>query len=254
MASIGNWFHRTRDSATRALFSPWLLPFLLVALCDDAVWVTANNDCIHRRLDTWGLHSAMRDEWAPYSYGASATVETDGSIRLIAHDETVENEALDDQLEDMLRTDGVVGLDYVASHRRCGLWAVTRNVKSRRIDVFDLSDPQDGPALQRAFIQHLVVTGVDRSAAELFASGHSKDVSIVWCGYVHDALAFTVFSAAFASVVLCVRRGIKSATGERRLSAGRCPKCNYPLPENAVVTCPECGWRSQLDTRRDHGP
>lgn len=222
----------------------WSLGFILAAmavLIAQSAWILSDNDCLHRRLDKLGFHSAVRGEWAPYIYSATVLRDSDGSIIVVSNELGAEEGLLTDG-STAQQHQTIAYLSYFVNNRRCGFWAVTQVVKTRSIAIDGNEQLEERGALQQACVEHLAASGEDKSASDLLPTGRAREVKAVWSGYVHNLGAGIFLTALLFSIVQTIRRGLVTAIRQRRVAANRCALCGYPLSESQHGGCPECGW------------
>jgi hypothetical protein len=144
---------------------------------------------------------------------------------------------------------------------RSGFWAITREITTTTITIFELSPTSEVTSEDAGVVRALIVealwpdwgSAVDGVAiATLRRSmgmycARDESTRIVWSGYFQDAVAMAVFGALLYSLSSMRQwpAWIRSVTNRRaaRLARGICPACGYDLTGLREPVCPECGER-----------
>ncbi len=89
--------------------------------------------------------------------------------------------------------------------------------------------------------------GGEGRAADLTASAAaaSSPGSLVRPSALLVALGVLLLGTVF---VTAISSGADALRRRRRLRAGQCPRCRYPLAPGGSSACPECGWRRPAPT------
>ena len=136
-----------------------------------------------------------------------------------------------------------VGLDQ--SSRASGFWAITTQTRGFNINAqfgsaFNEFDKREAREL---YINEMVSPEWAESPRllERLRRENFSISTIVWSGYLHNAVALGVFGLLLVSLVWVPRTPgyFRERRGARRLRRGLCPRCGYPI--RGLVTCPECG-------------
>lgn len=148
--------------------------------------------------------------------------------------------------------DGVTPLDGVCVFqdmpRRFGVWALTREV----VQVMVLGAEQLSP-VELTQVQPVTLRAIDsmEDGPQLFARSYNllsrgvwSETRVLWGGYIHNAFAMLPASILVAGTGLWLMGLWKGERARRRVQAGLCPQCRYPLPVPAA-RCSECGRASE---------
>lgn len=193
------------------------------------------------------MHPTARGWWPDglYTYEAVAMRESDGSI-LVLGDSDRERLGEDRFFKTQARffdDPGYCGLALFDRTSPRGLWAATKEVRSRRVYMDHNGSREIEPDYLAAFVRHLISADEAPDGADLLPAGRAADARIIWSGYGHNALAVLLAATLITSTAMQLHSAVAGRRYRRRLSAGLCPRCKYPLLERENRLCPECGWR-----------
>ena len=216
----------------------WLLPVLLIVFIAHSAWVWNQGGGLAR----WIKQQVTTPPPPVSNYvNLDATIITgqDGAIRFITSGLEFTNAHVREAIRSMGEGDRAYTLAFFPAKRRRGVWAITE-----RFDIGSIRiDPPEGDqqSLRRAFVEHLQERGIDLMGLDLVPTGRAMRRTILWTGYVHDGITLVLLAA----IALAGRMNWITRRWKRRLAAGLCPHCKYPLPERPQPRCPECGWRCE---------
>lgn len=142
----------------------------------------------------------------------------------------------------------VIEIGVVSGRWTSGWWAATRKNTEYRVIVrpFPFDWWEEEIMLHEAGLL-LEEWDEEWKAEELLAArpfGRKTLSSVVWSGYMHDAIALALTVLLAMACVLRVQNDVREGAMRRRLGRGHCPTCDYDLRGCSGHSCPECGWRA----------